>query len=319
MNKQQLHIAIASDMNYVRCAAVLLASVFDKNREFESITVHLLSKSIDTSGIDAIKAQVEAGGGQLKVYDVGDIRKKLCIDVPSTISIAAYSRLFLGSLIEDSVEKIIYMDVDAIVNDSFMELWSIDISGYQVAGVLDDVSLYAKRKVGMKDNAPYINSGFLLINLEKWRLDQIEERILRFLIEHNGNVYHHDQGLINAVCEKKLILPVKYNMVTNFFVFPFSQFTQTPFYTKQEMDDAMQHPVFIHFTAGVANRPWIKNCKHPLKALYEKYLIKSCYNMKGLDEDKRPYKLRLLSYLFYNIRPLYYWVIKVRSMLTERQ
>lgn len=318
MKKGHLHIAIASDTNYVRCAVVLLASLFYNNKDFERITVHLLSKSIDVYGLYAIREQVEIGGGELKVYDVSDIEDKLKIVVPSTISIAAYSRLFLGSLVDSTISKIIYMDVDAIVNGGLTELWSIDTSEFQVAGVLDDVELYAKRMVGMNDDASYINSGFLLINLDKWRADHIEERILEFLVKNNGNVYHHDQGLINAVCEKKLILPIKYNMVTNFYVFPFSQFTQTPFYSKSEMEDAKQRPTFIHFTAGVANRPWMKNCKHPLRALYIKYLMGSCYPKKELDEDNRPFKLRFLSYLFYNIRPLYYFMIIMRSKLIER-
>ena len=318
MKKGHLHIAIASDTNYVRCAVVLLASLFYNNKDFERITVHLLSKSIDATGLDAIRTQVEKEGGELRVYDVSDIGEKLGIEVPSTIAISSYSRLFLGSLIDKPVDKIIYMDVDAIVNGSLMELWATDMFDYHVAGVLDDVSLYAKRMIGINDNAPYINAGFLLINLDKWRADHIEERILEFLVKNNGNVYHHDQGLINAVCEKKRILPIKYNMVTNFYVFPFSQFTQTPFYSKSEMEDAKQRPTFIHFTAGVANRPWMKNCKHPLRALYIKYLMGSCYPKKELDEDNRPFKLRFLSYLFYNIRPLYYFMIIMRSKLIER-
>lgn len=317
MNNKHLHIAIASDNNYVRCAVVLIASLFHNNKDFERITVHLLSKTIDATGLDAIRTQVEKDGGKLRVYDVSDIGEKLGIKVPSTIAISSYSRLLLGSLIDKPIDKIIYMDVDAIVNGSLMELWATDMFDYHVAGVLDDVSLYAKRMIGINDNAPYINAGFLLINLEKWRSERIEERILEFLVKNNGNVYHHDQGLINAVC-KKLILPIKYNMVTNFYVFPFSQFTQTPFYSKSEMEDAKQCPTFIHFTAGVANRPWMKNCKHPLRALYINYLMRSCYPKKELDEDNRPFKLRFLSYLFYNIRPLYYFMIIMRSKLIER-
>lgn len=318
MISDNLHIAISSDSNYAKLVSILLVSLFENNQWASCITVHLLSNNIDEESIKLIENHIPSDKGNLVVYDVSDIAGRLKIKVPSTIAISAYSRLFLSSLLDESIDRVIYMDVDAIVLGSFKTIWYTDLENNQIAGVLDDVALYAKKAIGLESNEAYVNSGFLLLNLKQWREEGIEAKILDYLIAHNGNVFHHDQGLINAVCIRKMILPVNYNMVTNFFVFPYHSFKQQPFYSKEEMEDGKKHPIFIHFTAGVANRPWMENCKHPLKNIFLKYKARSLYKNIPLEKDSRPMKLKLLAGLYYHCKPLYYFLLKIRSLVESR-
>ena len=252
------------------------------------------------------------------MYDISDINSRLKVRVPPTISISSYSRLFLSSLLSSDIDKVIYMDVDAIVSGSLEKLWNTDMKDYQIAGVLDDVSLYAKKAIGLSFDTAYVNAGFLVLNIKQWREDDIEAKILDYLIAHNGKVFHHDQGLINAVCIRKMILSVNYNMVTNFFVFPYHSFKQQPFYSEEEMEDGKKHPIFIHFTAGVANRPWMENCKHPLKDIFLKYKARSLYKNVPLEKDSRSTKLKILASLYYHCKPLYYFSLKLRSLVESR-
>lgn len=317
MERKHLQVAIASDSNYAKMSSVLLASLFANNTEFEHITVHFLTDHITSQALSEIRRHVPEGRGELVVHDVSNLRQLLGVEVPDTIAIAAYSRLFLSSLLSDDVDRVIYMDVDALLAGSLWKLWNMDMAGYEVAGILDDVSLYAKRAVGLKDDDSYINSGFLMMNLSLWRSEGIEKQILNFLLAHHGVVYHHDQGLINAVCKKKKVLPVNYNMVTNFFVFPYKNFHQVPFYTEQELEDGKRHPIFIHFTAGVAGRPWMTGCKHPLRQQYWQMMDKAGYDSLCLPPDNRPKRLKLLAALYYYCRPMYYVVLKLRGAIKE--
>lgn len=312
-----LHIALSSDSNYVEFVSVLITSIFDNNPEFERINIHLLSYNIPSNLIDVIRNHIPDNKGKIFVYDVSDITKRLKISVPDSISIAAYSRLFLGSLFPDNIKKVIYMDSDSILIDSLWNVWNMDMNKNYVAGVLDDVSDYAKKAIGLSRDSIYINSGFLLIDLYLWRKEKVEERIIQFLIEHKGIVYHHDQGLINVICDKrKLVLPINYNMVTNFFVFPYANFKRKiPFYTESEYLEGRINPVFLHFTAGVANRPWMKNCKHPLQKMFLKYKHLSLFKDKPMRNDDRKLSLRLLSFLYYRFPFMYYSVLKVRNFL----
>lgn len=318
MISDSLHIAVSSDSNYAKLVSILLVSLFENNQWATFITVHLLSNNIDEENIKHIKEHIPRDKGNLKIYDISDIACRLKIDVPETIAISSYSRLFLSSLLNEDIDKVIYMDVDAIVLGSLRDLWCLDLGDNHIAGVLDDVALYAKKAIGLKNNDAYVNAGFLLINLKQWRKEKVESKILDYLIAHNGNVFHHDQGLINAVCNRKMILPVNYNMVTNFFVFPYKSFKQKPFYSEKEMIDGKEHPIFIHFTAGVANRPWMNNCKHPLKDSFLMYKAKSLYRDVPLEKDSRPTKLKILASLYYHCKPLYYFSLKLRSLIENK-
>lgn len=318
MKSDNLHIAISSDANYAKLVSILLVSLFDNNKWANCITVHLLSNNIDEESIKQIERHIPCGQGFLNVYDISDINSRLKVRVPPTISISSYSRLFLSSLLSSDIDKVIYMDVDAIVSGTLEKLWNTDMKDYQIAGVLDDVSLYAKKAIGLSFDTAYVNAGFLVLNIKQWREDDIEAKILDYLIAHNGKVFHHDQGLINAVCIRKMILSVNYNMVTNFFVFPYHSFKQQPFYSEEEMEDGKKHPIFIHFTAGVANRPWMENCKHPLKDIFLKYKARSLYKNVPLEKDSRSTKLKILASLYYHCKPLYYFSLKLRSLVESR-
>lgn len=243
----------------------------------------------------------------------------LGVEIPNTISISAYARLFLSSLLSDDINKIIYADTDALNIKSFKELWLTDLNDYSVAGVLDVVSNNAKTNIGLNIDAPYINSGFLLINLKYWRDHKIEQKFIELLHLRNGNVFHHDQGIINAVCNTSLkILPPQYNVVSNFYMNYDEICNNQPFYSKEEITGGINNAVFVHFTPGVVNRPWVRNCRHPLKNEYLSYKSRTSYKSATLPYDNRPFRLRLLSFLYFYCRPLYFLLLSVRSRISVK-
>ena len=58
-----------------------------------------------------------------------------------------------------------------------------NIDDYSVAGVKDVGPDYVKTAIGLDKNAEYINAGVLLINLEKWRRINIEDKFIKLLEE----------------------------------------------------------------------------------------------------------------------------------------
>lgn len=313
-----LHIAISTDCNYLHHAVTYMKSVTDNNlHHFKNIHFHILANNLNSNDIAVIKQNISCEDIVLTVYDISDIRSRLGVHVPPTISISAYGRLFLASLIDSSIDKVIYSDIDAINTASFSDLWSMDIKSNAIAGVLDDVSLTAKNNVGLSDDAPYINSGFILINLRYWREHGLEKQFLDFLWKHNGNVFHHDQGIINAVCNDSIkLLHPKYNMVSNFFTN--KKFSIKPFHTPQEIEEGKSAPVFIHFTPGVVNRPWVRNCRHPYKNYYLKYREMTTFDISDMPYDNRPLRLRFLSFCYFNIPPLYRLVLTLRNKISNK-
>ena len=320
MDAEHLHIAVSSDSNYLEQALVLINSVIDSNRKcFKNISIHFLSYNVKSEQLSQIQTVVEGNGCHFEIYDLSDIRQRLGIAIPNTIAISAYSRLFLSSIIAPSIHKIIYMDVDAINVQSLSPLWSLDIFDYSVCGVLDDVDVRAKINIGLDANSLYVNSGFLLINLEYWRRNHLQSKFIDFLVSHDGNVFHHDQGIINAICHDSLkILPPQYNVMTNFFMLDYRKSNMNSFYSQDKVDQALSTPVFIHYTPGVVNRPWCKNCKHPLTQKYLSFRAKAGLPKDNLTPDNRPLRVRFLCWTFFNARPLYNAIIVLRSKLSKK-
>lgn len=320
MTKQKsLHVAISTDDNYMPHAAALCHSIAVNNAaDFGEIHIHLMHSRLGNGG-DKIETLCRENGLILHKYDFADIRERLGVDIPPTIALSSYNRLFLSGTLDSSIDRVVYADVDAVCNGSLKGLWNIDMEGYSVAGVLDTVSSVAKQKVGLQSDSPYVNAGFLLINIDHWRRYGFEKQFLEMLKTYGGNVFHHDQGIINAVCNKTLrILPPQYNVLSNFFM-PYKEIaTSTPFYTRCEIEKAIASPVFIHFTPGIVNRPWFANCRHPYRGLYLQHRNATPYSLEALPFDNRPAKLRLLSWLYWHARPLYRLTLALRSRVSSK-
>lgn len=301
-----LHIAFSSDNNYVAHLGVAIISLLENNRKLNIINIHVLDNNISFENKERLK-EIVSNKASIYFYELSELLGKLDkqYNIPKTISISAYARLFLSDILDENISKILYVDCDALFMDSLEKLWSIDISQNSVAGVLDHVGIQNKLKIGLKKDDYYINSGFLLINLEKWRKTNALKQMLYFIESKNGNVIHHDQGVINACFEDDiLILPPHYNVMTSFFDFRDVESIKhyygiANYYSQNDINEAKKNPVFVHFTPSFSKRPWVVGCKHPLKGIYKEYLLKTPFKNNGLQKDDRSFKIRFLEKIFW--------------------
>lgn len=303
-----MHIALASDNNYAEFVAVVIASALANLSDY--LHVHLLANGIEESSLFLLKQQIPSGRGELHLYDIQDLPAKLSIRVPDTIAISSYARLFLPSILPADIAKVLYLDCDTVIADDLSDLWNTDLQNKYIAGVLDTLpDNDSKRNVGVPSDAPYINAGVLLINLSLWREDHLQQRFLDFLLAHNGRVHHHDQGIINAVCQNKIaIVHPRYNCTSNYYSHPYTLLRRTnhPFYTRQECEEATAHPAILHFTEGFYNRPWLTNGRHPMAVVFDHYHRQTAWVDVPLRKDKRTLLVRFLSWEFLHLPyPIY--------------
>lgn len=311
-----INLVLCCDENYVQHAAALLASVAIHNK---SVDVFLLTNCVTELSVQCVREQISSyKGWTLNVMDCSDIKKRLGVSVPNTISISAYIRLFLSSVLPQYIEKVIYLDCDIIVTNSLEKLWCINLGEDLIAGVMDVGGKRSKIKVGLPDSEPYLNSGMLLINLKEWRNIALQDKMLQYLQSHEGNVFHHDQGIINAVCcGRKMVLPPKFNVMTAFFDFDYNEISKSEshYYSKQDISIAKSSPVIVHFTPSLTGRPWFKGCSH----IYaEKYLAAKRYTAwsnRELQSDNRPLRLKFLSWSHNNSTWLYKLILFLRAKL----
>lgn len=294
-----MHLAFSSDNNYIPYLKTAVLSVFRNNKT--EVNIHILSNGIKDNNKRELENLSENQLQRCFFYDLSNIRERLGNLKVETISLSAYSRLFIADILPDNIDKVIYMDCDSLILNSFQELMNLDIDNYLLAGVEDVVDFSFKTRLDIPEKAKYINSGMLLMNLKKFRDESATTRIKEFIHNFKGEIPHHDQGTINALFyEQILILHPKYNCMTPFFYLNSKKlkklYNMSEYYSDKELLEATKSPVFVHFTPFFITRPWVKNCEHPLTSKYLHYYSK----VNGLEllEDKRKSKFKVLSFLY---------------------
>lgn len=299
----ELVIAYSTDDNYVQHVGVSMISLFESNKEFDNIIIYIMDNNISDINKDKLVRISQQYNRTILFIDVEKLISTLKLDINGSIALASYARLFLASIVDKKYDKVLYLDCDSIISNSFKDLWCKDLNNYFVSGVLDTVDCETKTKIGLKENDIYINAGMMLINLKEWRERNIQNDFIEFIDKYNGNVFHHDQGVINGVLNKRIdVIEPKYNCMTPFFNMKknniMEYYNVNEYYSQEELDLAIKNPVFIHFTPALSNRPWIKGCTHPLKNEYIKYLNISPWKDSELLEDNRSKGLKLVCTLY---------------------
>ena len=308
--KQTLCVAYAADNNYAKLLGISMLSLFEANKDFTQIDIFVLDCGIGLENKNKLNSIVEKYERKISFVIMKDFVSSLDLKMGARkISIASYGRLFLTSVIPKSYNKILYLDCDTIVLGDLHKLWNINIEKYMLAGVRDTVDKYFLKSIGLKQEDYYVNAGIMLVNLENWRKYNLQERFLSFIERFKGNVPHHDQGTINAVCNKKIyILPPNYNVTSNIYTFSAKTvkriYLMKDFYSQKELDDAKDKPIILHFTTGLVGRPWEENCSNPMKSKYNKFADISPWPNEPLLPDSRGLAVKVFS-VFYRHAPLF--------------
>ena len=301
--EKKYHVTLASDSNYIEFVATVLVSLF-KNNPDASIAVHLLANALSGDDVCRVQKHIPQERGELFVYPIDNFEERFKVGVKATIAITSYARLFLPAILPVDVERVLYVDCDVLFTSPIDEFYNVDFGDSLVAGALDTLADdTAKVAIGCSACEPYLNAGVLMIPLDKWRKENVQQQFVDFLVARNGNVRHNDQGIINAVCKgRKLVVAPRYNVNSNFFSHPYTLLKEsnTPFCSLQEYEEAKALPAIIHFTEGFLNRPWIANSLHPYRNEYLGYRALTMWKDTPLRCDRRSVAAKSLAYVFLN-------------------
>lgn len=172
-----------------------------------------------------------------------------------------FYRLLFERFLDFSAQKVLYLDVDMIVLWDLREIFAMDLED-KVCGVVLDYK--ANRLLMPKDESHpplnlsqgYFNSGLLLIDVQKWRAQEIESQIL-----HSMDSYHfkeHDQSILNYILKDKVkILPLYWNVLVYYFINAKTKEEGGNFnisYTRNQLNNALKNPKIVHYYLGY--KPW---------------------------------------------------------------
>ena len=304
MDSNTVHIVYASDKNYGPVLGISVVSLLESNRS-ERICLHILDGGI--TGAD--KGKIEElcrsyGMPRPRWLPADDVSRELRMHVDCDRgSPTQFSRIFVSRHLDDSIDRILYLDCDTIVRKPLRELWELDLENKTATVLKDAFSKAYRANIGLEPGDIMFNSGVMLIDLKRWRERDVEGRVLDFIRRRRGFVEKGDQGALNAVLSRDcLCFSPKFNAVTIFFDFSYREmlrYRKPPdYYPEAEVIRAAEDPVIVHYTVSfLSRRPWMKDCGHPWLGEWLKYKAMSPWKDAPLSEESRSLRVSVMRKL----------------------
>ena len=316
-----MNVVYASNDAYVRHLGTSMCSLFDRNRSCQSITVYILSLGLSEDSRAKLEEIAGQYGRRLVFAEVGDLESRFDFPVDTGgYDLSIMSRLFMGELLPNSVKRVLYLDCDTIVCQSIRPLYETGL-GDALVGMVMEPTVYREMKesIGLGRDDPYYNSGVLLMDLDRWRGEDVLKKLLDFYKSCHGRLFACDQDTINGALKGRIkTLPVKYNYFTNYRYFRYSTLcTMCAAYREigeEAYLEARRSPAIIHYLGD--ERPWIAGNHNHFKKLYEYYLARTPWKDTPRQTGKERYMHMwwLFNRLTWLCPPFRLWVSRHMGM-----
>jgi lipopolysaccharide biosynthesis glycosyltransferase len=255
------HIAIAFDHHYLQPFYALITSLF-VNNEKHSIHLHTIASGISIFEKQNIELFVKEKHSQITFYTIDEQLVNRFVLVNKWTPVVYY-RLFFPLLVPANVSRLLYVDTDTVIVGDIRVLFSEDLIGFPLGAVYDN---YVKTQplIGVDKEGEYFNSGVLLMDLKRWKEQNITQKAVEYLHQYPERILFVDQCALNAVLKKNWkALPEKYNLIFSYIPEGLSRY---------DIQTFLLDKVIIHYTL---HRPWSMLCKNRLAFLYHRYLKQS--------------------------------------------
>lgn len=256
-----MNICFICDDEYAVSACVMLKSLVKSNPD-TVINCYTFCELLANKSLKLLEQALLEGSKDNKLVDIHttpEIKQTLsqCKQISRFPPIVFY-RLFIPYLVDETVDRILYLDTDILVNKKLNVLYDFDLKSSCIACVKDTAYYSGKKRLGLSS---YMNSGVILFDChsitQKW---QIKEYIHIFLKNISEAVLvYPDQDLLNIMYEGEIReLPKKFNyqdIVSKVYVF-------------KHLKDTYSASI-VHFITG--NKPWLNTYFFPYSIKYYRF------------------------------------------------
>ncbi len=268
---QNITIVSYSNDSYAMLLGASLCSLFENKKGDSPVDVYVIDSGISEENKNRLhvleqkyKFKIQYIFPDKQFFDKIPL-EKLASYYP--LPMENYHRLSVGRFLPSTCHRIINLDADTVILGDISEFFQVDLEGKTIGAVMDgspeEKSEHFKKlcaSVGQFElpaNSVYFNSGILLVDMDLWRKNNVEEKLLHLISEHASKLSYHDQDALNLVllgdCKE---LPPKYNLLAA---------------TTDSIPAS--DPLIVHYVGG--GKPWYFLSALPYQSKYIYYINKT--------------------------------------------
>lgn len=246
----RMNVATALNSKYMRYTYVMLTSLFF-NHPLEDIQVYLLHNDLTPSDCEHLTALGTAYGNTIHFLKID--RNIFPDDLPTTAawSLETYFRLMLPDILPAEVDRLLYLDVDMIIDKSLTALYHTDFGGANFCACKDmtvDFPTGDSRDQIFQEHIAngftYFNAGMMLWNVKNLRGEYSFKRYMELAKELDYRMLAPDQDLLNYMHVNQIQFVDEYK---------YDLFSRMAYNAGIHYPDVKQETAIIHY-AGM--KPW---------------------------------------------------------------
>lgn len=284
--------------------AALVRAVVEQLEPGWELSYHLLIERVSPDTAERLQTRLATLPVRLHLHPVGDqLRDFADSPIPGAVT-----RLLLADYLPPTLDRVLYLDLDLLVEGSLLPLWQMELDGHPLAAVSDP---FARRRffwaarlaqdaqaAGLSrcPTEPYFNSGVMLIDLAQWRREQVGTRAIALLRAHPDGFPLEDQDALNLILQGRILaLSPRWNLVE-----PITQLWDWDHQSYQAWPwaDWLLSPAIRHFAGQI--KPWSLLARRSIVLRYFSLVERAGFSDRAPVPHRRWWEQALQSWLDYH-------------------
>lgn len=201
--KEPVVVVFAADERYAIPLAAAVRSVLDNASRDRGAHIYIFDCGLGDEALRRLNASWTLGPGQRVIWKDAPASRIEHLPVWGCYGASVYCRLLIPEMIAHA-RRAIYLDSDVLVLGDLSELFHHDLEGHPLGAVPDagmpfaDEDIHDCRNLGLEPNSPYLNSGVLLMDLERWRAEDIGSQVMDCIRRKREWIQWADQDALNV-------------------------------------------------------------------------------------------------------------------------
>lgn len=259
-----MNILIAINDSYVEYIKTMLYSLHRTNPV--ALDVYLLYNNLSEQNIGGLNQFCSRKCGAI-LHPIRVVEEELN-GLPlgnAHFSIEMYYRIFVQKYVPETLDRILWLDADIVLNDSIQEFYHLDFEGKLIAGCPDAGGHTEETRKRCSDQLKlpkthiYFNSGVLLFNLRQIRETISLQEIMQTLLAYQDVLVFPDQDILNLLYTGRVKM-VEY------------RFNYQILLDVRPSDVRQRGAVVLHFVGSV--KPWHPNYVGKCESFYWDYALR---------------------------------------------